>query len=934
MKTIKIHSSYLHLLLLLFFMSSIGYGQTGTTIDDKENYTALVNKQFNKGNWAAGKTILDKRIKEYPEDSDLRVMLGKYYHHIKQYDKARYELSKALEITPTNLDAKQILVNVEMESKRYSSAICYVNELLEVSPYLKSLWTRKIELYELQENHLEADRLKKRLYQIYSTDSAFKKDYIYAIEKELDCSRKTGDFDKSIALSKKLITESPDEVAYYLAVINDYLKGGDKPNALAFADRGLFLFPKNEDLLLKKIGILEEQKRYDELLDFLNANKLKKHYDYYVLEAARNAKLQEPFTLYSKILSNDPTNEEAFIYAFNHLMGMQQCEEALEVIASYSRGKKPSKSLLLKELKVYSCIGNTAKVTALTKQLYNQYGEDKDIAARYEKMIVEEAKGYMFDERYDEAIHHWLLISNSSDAEIKRLAQLGLYNAYAAKKDYNSALDWINKVVLAYPEDSTLLLKKADLYLKQKNYLSALTTYEEVFIQTSPELRPFYFQGYEELCTASIKGQNEDFLYQESLHIVKRWLMHDATNRNALKYAFTLSLQVKKTTEEALVYAQRGVEAYPEDVFFKVKLIELQGNKVENYAEVYAELVQELEGHPYHELLLNTYADISEKYGLQLIKEHQSQVAIEKLDEALGYLPKSKELKYIKGLALEKQKKFAEAHYYQSFYEPSLMELADFKQHLQFLNAKAAKNEIGLLYLWSKFENESNTSRSFTSFEYTRFEVHNSYTARLHYTGREDGKGIQGHLDWTKKWSDRFSTKVDIAFADAYFPKFVVNGSVFKSVNMLEGLEFEFGAGYRKFQEDVEYTNNKNQMFNIVLGVTKATDLFSVNLKLNNFFMGSEWMYNLAVSSRYYLASPKNYITALAGIGSSPDVELIDYQLYNGFTVLNTTLGGGFGCMLYKNVSTSMMGTWYNYKAGDKEYKNLFNLYLTVHVVF
>lgn len=922
------------LLLLLFFISSISYGQTGTTIDDKENYTAAINKQFDKGNWEAGKAILEKRIKEYPQDSDLRVMLGKYYHHIKQYDKARFELSKALEITPTNLDAKRILVNVEMESKRYSSAICYVNELLEVSPYLKSLWKRKIELYELQGNHLEAERLKKRLYQIYSTDSTFKQDYVYAIEKELNQSRKSGDLDKSIALSKKLIAELPNEVDYYLAVINDYLKGGDKHNALAFTDRGLFLFPQNEDLIHKKIGILEEQKRYDELLVFLNANKMKTQYEYYVLEAARNAKLQEPFTLYSKILSNNPSNEEAFTYVFNHLMGTQQCEEALEVIVSYNRVKKTSKSSLLKELKVYSCMGNTAKVTALTKQLYSQYGEDKDIAVSYEKMIVEEAKGDMFDERYDEAIRHWLLISNSSDAEIRRLAQLGLYNAYVAKKEYSSALGWVNKLVIAYPQDSTLRFKKADLYLKQKNYLTALSTYEEVFVQTAPELRTDYFQGYEELCIAIIKSQNEDFLYQESLHIVKRWLMHDATNRTALKYAFTLSLQVKKTTEEAKVYVERGVATYPEDVFFKVKLIELQGNKVEDYAEVYATLVQELKTNPYHELLLNTYADVSEKYGLQLIKEQQSQRAIEKLDEALGYLPNNKELKYTKGLAFEKQKKFAEAHYYQSFYEPSLLDLDDFKQHLQFLNAKAAKNEIGLMYLLSKFENESNTSRSFTSFEYTRLEINNSYTARVHYTGREDGKGIQGHLDWAKKWGDRFTSKVDVAFADAYFPKVVVNGSVFKSVSWFGGLEFEVGGGYRKLQVDTENLDNKDQMSNLVFGVTKEADLFRVNLRFNNFFMGSEWMYNLALTGRYYLASPKNYITALAGIGSSPDAELIDYQLYNGFSVLNTTIGGGFGRMLYKNVSTSLMGTWYNYKSGDKEYKNLYNFYLTIHVVF
>ena len=61
----------------------------------------------------------------------------------RDYDKARYYLVRAVRENPENVTAKQMLVNVEEESGNYSSAICYVNELLEINPYWQGLWRQK-----------------------------------------------------------------------------------------------------------------------------------------------------------------------------------------------------------------------------------------------------------------------------------------------------------------------------------------------------------------------------------------------------------------------------------------------------------------------------------------------------------------------------------------------------------------------------------------------------------------------------------------------------------------------------------------------------------------------------------------------------------------------------------------------------------------------
>lgn len=933
MNRIKISLSNLSIVLAFSLASTFSYAQVQSNKEDSDDYVTQANKQFNQNKWDAGKRIVDKGIAEDPKDGDLRMLLGKYYHHVKQYDKARYELVKAIELDPENIDARHILVSLETETKRYSSAICYVNEILEVQPYLKSLWKKKINLFELQGNHIEADRLRKRLYQIYPSDQELKKDYTYSIEQEVAKNRVTGDLDKTISLNKELIKNEPTNIEYHLVLINDYIKAGDWTNAQMHTDRALTLFPSNATLQNKKIGILADQKRYDLLLPFLQQNKLNKHFDYYTLEAARHAKLNDPFELYSKVLNTNSRNEEAFNYVYNQLVGQQQYEEALHQLTKFKKASGASKALTLKELQLYSRMGNKAKEASLIKELYRSYPADIEVQDAYYKIALEEAKLYMQEEQYELAIEKWKTILTSGKQDTRMLAYMGLYNSYLAKGDYGSALNILNQYESQSSENKHLGFKKADIYFKLHNYNSALSAYEEELISLNQEQRAFYLKGYEELCTAVVKEHNENFLYNESLYYIKRWLAHDPTNRTALVYGVNLSHQLKRE-EELDKYLQKGVTTYPEDVFFQVKLVELQGRSVTDYAPVYSVILNQVIQQPYHEMALATYEEIGEKYVKQLIKEGQIDEAMAVVEETLVYVPESKALKYTKGLVLEKQKKYAEAQYYQSFYNPSPLEVEEHKKHLQFLGYKSLQHEVGIEYLRSRFDDESSKKHSIASAHYTRHTLNNSYTIGTNYTGRDAGRGIQGHIDWSRTWTDKWSTNVNVALADAYFPKFAINGSVFREVNFLGGVELELGAGYRKFHEDKDSTSSDSNMFNVVLGATKQTDQYRLNVKLNNFFNDGDWMYNLSVNARYFLSSPKHFIAAMAGVGSSPEVELIDYQLYDTFDVLNTNVGAGYGTILFKNVTASVMGTWYNYKANDLKYKNFYNLYFSINVVF
>ena len=249
MKKLKIYST----LLFLLFCGNL-------TAQDKQ-VIKQINDFFNTGQYDRAKKLLDKNLTEYPKNSDLLFLMGKYYYQKKQYDKARYHLLRTLDEVPKHTAAKEILSNLEIATKHYSSAICYINELLEVSPYDAELWRKKIAVYRQQGNDIEANRLLKRIRVIYPQDQQFKKDYVYSLQMQSDQEKKKGNIDEAIRMQEETLRLNPKNEEAYTTLINSYLLSGDKEKALTYTNRGLQNLPNNQELINRKIGILTEMNR-------------------------------------------------------------------------------------------------------------------------------------------------------------------------------------------------------------------------------------------------------------------------------------------------------------------------------------------------------------------------------------------------------------------------------------------------------------------------------------------------------------------------------------------------------------------------------------------------------------------------------------------------------------------------------------------------
>lgn len=920
------------LFAVLFFSFSFAFAQSGVQLNSSEDYISRIQEEFKNERWEEAKPFIDSGVKEYPNDSDIHTLAGKYYHHIGNLDRARYHLLKALNIFHRNVEAKHILVNVETEAGRYSSAICYVNELLEVNPYWRGLWRKKIELYQLQGNRIEANRLRRRIYHIYPQDEIIRTDYFYELELEANEKYKSGNYEEAIELQKTLLRENPDDVSIYLNLSNSFLKNQNLQQALATIEQGLYRYPDNDELVRKKAGILAETGRYDLLLPFLNSYNLNTDYNYYLTEAARQSKSYQPYYYYGQIFDRNPGNVEAFDILFAHNIAHQDYEQALYILNRHRNVRGHSKDLYLKELRIYQLAPNKSASDRLIKHLKTLYPNDNDILEAYTLVIMDEAKNKMFEHNYREAIPLWYEVLYHGDEELKKTAQNSLLNSYIQIQAYTDALNVLNEMLSDDPDNPELHLKKSDLYFKQKSYHQALLAYERLLENLEPEKRQWYLSGYDDMMTSIVKEAMENYQYPEAYRYTERWLNENPNNNLALRYGINLSVLLNN--RNALTYAERGMKAYPDDLFFLVKVIELKNKQGASQEEIQSLIENGLAENPYHPDLININTETIESYSLFLIQQNKSEEALERLNNALKYDVNNKSLKYAKGLAFEKLKQFDSAYYYQSFYEPHPREEKQFYRYLDYLDYRQKKNEIGIYHLRSRYgDNPAITSIS--TFEYTRLSEQNTYTGRVHYAGRDTGKGYQLQGEWWRYWNDKTATKIDVAWANQYFSKLAINASVYRYFESLNNIELELGLGFREWDMENSDANIENPyIYNLVVGATKEWEFIRLNFRFNNFYIDDNWFFNATLNGRYNVFTPKTYFTAMAGVGTSPDVDLINYQLYNRFEDFNTMVGAGFSHLIYKTMSAGIIGTWYNFQTSEDRYRNLYNIYLNVNVAF
>lgn len=478
-----------------------------------EEYAEKVRDYFSEEQWEEGKQLLDEGLAKYDLASNLQYLMGRYWFHGQDYDKSRYYLLKAVDLNYDNVEAKQLLVDVEDITQNYSSAICFVNELLEVNPYWRGLWRRKIDLYRKQGNHVEADRLLKRINQIYPQDTVLHRDLVYSMELNYQRQKRAGDRKTAILTLEELLKSVPDNEQYYLDIINLHLQEGEQEQALAWTSRGLAALPGSVTLVYKKVGILSEMNRHPEALAFMrdrmrrrSTPELQRLYSTLVLDAARAERQRDPYVLYGTAFERGDHSREVVDYLLNTSMLRGYNDDALFYLREMRRYYGDDKPLLYKEYLIYRNMGEERQAFNRLTLLCERYPGDGELTDALCRMQLQRADRLMEQELYTEALPAAMFVTRQrTDVETLRAAWEKVLSCRIRMKRYDDAMATLDTLATRFPDTENLVGKRAYVLDRMGRTSEAMYLYLGAIGRADPQMRDFYVAGYADIAIPYIR---------------------------------------------------------------------------------------------------------------------------------------------------------------------------------------------------------------------------------------------------------------------------------------------------------------------------------------------------------------------------------------------------------------------------------------------
>lgn len=914
-------------------------------------YEANTREHFKHNRWAEGKKLLEEGWPAYGDLSVMNELMGGYYYHFKRYDKARFYLVRALRDDNTNTTARETLVNVEEETHNYSSAICYINELLERNPYSRGWWRRKINIYRKQGNNEEANRLLARLRQIYPNDEVINKDVAFQSEQKLIKQKRDGDIEGQVESLQKLVKAYPNNAEYYLSLSNMLLQTGRIGEAAEVAGRGARM-TGSVALMKKRAGILTEQGQYTEAINYLrecmrahpSAALTKEINDIEVL-AAQSAQLNDPYTAMAKVYAKQHSGE-ALQFLLNTSLARGYYDDALMYIQDAKKSRGETDDLLYKEFIVNRRLGNTNAELAILTKLYARNPKNEDVREYLSDMKYNSAKELMLNGMYSEAIEDLLFVAeNAVDKEVQRGAMLRLFNCYYETKRYGDGYNVLETLKEKYDYEN-YVLQKAALLKEEGKVETALAVLGEAYGKAvAPQSQLIAYQ-YEEYALPYIKNMIQLGMIRNAHKAVKEALLVCPASNNLLHQAITTSdiLGLKDDYKDMVMV---GREKYPEDPFFIVKEAGLMAAGGNNAGAVRL-LRPELDTYIGDSTLVKAFAECSRGLAMEQAKQKAYTLAIATLDTALFFHHGDRELLYTKGLIYETMHEYDSAYYYQKYYKPTLMDFREHSRHLEELQGRSFNNEINLIYQQARPGSEDVISaNAFATYQYKT--KRNNYMFGLAYAGRDGsirenltkeevesgGTGIMLGFDWQHIYQDSpWNFTVGVSWASKYFPQVSLRATVEREmwkdwVVNIHGSYRRVNAYTRNYEwiensektqsSDPDYVlafkNWQHHYLDLVqVGVTaqRTIDQFVVAGSVDGFSMNRRYYFNGQIKGQFFpVDGSRTHVFAMGGVGTAPQSELLDYSMPAGFSKLNTFVGGGLTLFLNRHIAASVAGTWY-----------------------
>lgn len=926
--------------IICFFMLSLdpAYSAKKKDLEDIHSslyYSSRAEDLENANSWEAAKKEIDEGLELYPDDPELRYLNGRYYYEARRdLTKARYNLVRALQESDHHWGARRLLIDVEDDSRHYSSAICYINELLEQQPYDRDLWRRKIALYNKMGNHVEANAALERLARIYPNDTIVRRELSLLHRETWNKRLSSTTLAEQATTLEGYINNEPENMDYYMELSDVYIKMGDYDRAEAAAKRGLVVNPRNPKLIQRVASLMSEKGLYTRALMFLKENRVGgRLYENAMREAANDARLRDPYDMNGRLYAQTG-DRDALTYLLNTALTRGYYDDAMVYLADAYKLEGRTNELLLKEYELQKRMGNKGQTERLLKELFRKNPLDGGLREEYIAMQLELANIDEDQQDWEDAYDRLTLASEQMEvgsdswaaAIARRIGLLGIMG-----------------------RDS------------EARKLYAIASVDD------PDRRQRFAAAYEDIVSKKIKEMIENERYMEALRTGEELLSTIYDSEIGLRTCINMS-QTLHLKKDFYKYAEKGYEYYPDQPYFIVKqAVALQ--EQDRYAEALAILNPQKPGETYpRQQLINPFAGVTQDFAIMLLHNKMPDIAIQRIDMALDYDPDNTELKYLKGLAYEQLKDFKRAYEYQSRnYNPSNAEQRDWEEHMRYLRFRSFKNHVDVSYLSAYYDTKDENLASIghmyslASVAYAHLWKRHSMTVQTNYKASDGyngigayesgGAGLEGILQWDVTLNHKWSMMVNGSYGTRLFNKF--GGNLAFTMEGSKGWSFTLKGGYRRTLPLSLYDYHEEEWVegyerhNLVMlspsaeksweKVKLGGNIDFISLDLKNFY------YNATIKSKFFINEDNiSSVGLLVGFGSFPELTFFDQSTMNGITNMNAMVGVEGLYLLTKNLYIGVGGTWNTYynPAFTSEgyavasYRNIYTWNVSLHLAF
>ena len=921
---------YIFILLTILFISS-------STICAQEiphtprYYIHRAEGYVSSNAWNTAKREIDAGLKEYPDDPDLRYLNGRYYFIIGDMKEARYNLVRATQINDLHFKAKRLLVDVEDKLQHYSSAICYINELLEFQPYDRDLWRRKIAFYRMLKNDVEADAALKRLHHIYPNDSVVLADVRRHNHENWDKVLKKSSLNEAAENLERWIDQDPMMREYYVELVGTYIKMGEYEKAIGAANRGLVHFPNDAELINKVVGIMTELGLYTQALAFAKSKNMSGNvYNNLLQEVAADARMHDPYEANGRLYLATH-DRDALTYLINTSLTRGYYDDARFYIEEGMKLEGRTPGLLMKLYSLEKQSGNEKRCLRVLTELYEKNPEDEELLEAYADMMLQLSD-------YDFAAEQW-----------------------------NDAYEHLNRVLELMPDTDD---SWPAVVSKQITVLGHLNRQEEahnLFVESSersPHNRRRFASAYEDFAGNRLKFLIDEERYDEAFNEAQALLEVVPGSEVALRCLINMS-QTLKRDDLFPQYAAMGYEAYPEVPYFVVKQalsLQQQGKNEEALAMLQP---RDRSGEFMSPQLVAAYSGISHEWATQLLKNRMSELAMQVIDSALVHDASNKDLLYDKGIAYEYLKQFDKAcEYQQRYYEPSNAEQWDYIRHIRYLGFKGFKNRVDATYTSAFYDSHAETLSSIAhlysiaSVSYARISPRNTYTGQISYKGidgdplekESGGFGLEFMAQWEHEFNSKWSGMANAAVSTRFFNKFGLNVSA--SYSAPRGWTPSLRLGFRRTPSTYLYIGGDNfglvakDEFNLLLispSVEKSWERIKVIANTDVTLLSSNLYYNIGLKGKLFVNNDNiSSVSLITGFGSFPELSFFEQTALRNVSHTNAMVGFDVQYLCTRHICLGLTGSWntcfnpYRLQDGSlsDSYRNIYSIALQFHLAF